>query len=372
LRLALAAVVAFMAAPAGAEEGVGSIAASIESAVGAAAESETAVLDEPVVSESECARPRVRTREDKKPHLSGKAAIGVGLVAGGLAGFGMGEGRKPDGPPTPLRGWGTRDWVVAGSVASVWASTRLFDRPSENLAGDPSSNCSDRQDQLNAFDLRIAKALGGKVWRQQASDISDATLSASVALPFALALGANPDERGRDMRVALGTLATNIALTDVVKRLAGRPRPYARFRRPYHPEDLAKDDAHYSFYSGHSSTSFAMAVAAGMLSHYHGYRNEAGVWATGLTLATTTGVLRIAADQHYASDVIGGAAAGALVGWLVPRLHRPAGMPQSAARKNEPPAATMTLPLRLGGASGEGVLRTGFGTGPFVEATWRW
>jgi membrane-associated phospholipid phosphatase len=218
----------------------------------------------------------------------------------------------------------------------------------------------------------IAKALGGKRWRQQAATISDATLSASAVFPFGLALGANPDERGHDVGVALGALAVNLALTDVVKRLADRPRPYAHFCRPYRPEDLAKDDAHYSFYSGHTSTAFAMAVTAGMLSHYHGYRNEAGVWATGLTLATTTAVLRIAADRHYATDAIAGAAAGIFIGWLVPRLHRPAGMPQPGSRKSEPPPATMTLPLRFGGASGEGVLRAGFGTGPFVEATWRW
>ena len=71
-----------------------------------------------------------------------------------------------------------------------------------------------------------------------------------------------------------------------------------------------------------------MAVTAGMLSHYHGYRNEAVVWATGLALATTTAVLRIAADRHYATDGIAGAAAGAFIGWLVPRLHRPDEMPQ--------------------------------------------
>jgi membrane-associated phospholipid phosphatase len=174
------------------------------------------------------------------------------------------------------------------------------------------------------------------------------------------------------MTVALGTLAANIAVTDVVKRLVGRPRPYAHFHRPYRPEDLVKDDAHYSFYSGHSSTSFAMAVAAGMLSHYHGYRNEATVWATGLTLATTTGVLRIAADQHYATDVIVGAAAGGFVGWLVPRLHRPDEIPQPRIRTSGPPPATITLPLRFLGGSGEGVLRTGFGTGPFLEVRWRW
>jgi membrane-associated phospholipid phosphatase len=368
----MAMVVGFTAAPAGAGEGVGPIAASIERAVDAALESERPSTAEPVVCEAGCSRLQERTPEDKKPHLHGKAAMGVGLVAGGLAGFGLGESGETSGPPTPLRGWGTGDWVLAATVGTAWASTRLFDRQPESLAGGRWSDCSNGQDRLNAFDLRIAKALGGKRWRQQAVGISDATLSASAALPFGLALGANPDERGHDVRVALGALAVNLALTDVVKRVADRPRPYAHFCRPSRPEDLAKDDAHYSFYSGHSSTAFAMAVTAGMLSHYHGYRNEAGVWATGLTLATTTAVLRIAADRHYATDGIAGAAAGAFIGWLVPRLHRPAEMPPIRTRTTVPPAATIALPLRFGGSSGEGTLRAGFGTGPLVEATWRW
>lgn len=372
LRLAVATVVGFTAAPAGAGEGVAPLATSLDRAVGALLENVTPSPAEPVVCETGCSRLRERTPEDKKAYLSGKVVVGVGLVAGGLAGYGFGEGGETDGPPTPLRGWGAGDWVLAGTVATAWASTRLFDRQPESLAGGCWSDCRNGHDGLNAFDLRIANALGGKRWRQRAAGISDATLSASAALPFGLALGADPSERGRDLAVAFEALAVNMALSDIVKRLADRPRPYAHFCRPYRPEDLAKNEAHFSFYSNHSSTSFAMAVAAGMLSHYHGYGNEAGVWAIGLTLATTTGVLRIAADKHYATDVIVGAAAGAFVGWLVPRLHRPSEMPQIGTRKNEPPPATITLPLRFGSASAEGTLRAGFGTGPVVEATWRW
>jgi membrane-associated phospholipid phosphatase len=225
---------------------------------------------------------------------------------------------------------------------------------------------------LNGFDRGVAEALGGRSWRQQAARISDMTLSASVALPFGLVVGADPDERRRDLGVAVGTFAVSLALTDAVKRLADRPRPYAHFCRPYHPEDLGKGDAHFSFYSGHSSSAFAMAVTAGMLSHYHGYRNQAWVWASGLTLATTTGVFRIVADKHYTTDVIVGAAAGAFVGWLVPRLHRPEGPPPVQTRVAEPPPAALALPLRLRRVPGGGALRAGFGAGPFLEATWRW
>ena len=45
------------------------------------------------------------------------------------------------------------------------------------------------------------------------------------------------------------------------------------------------------------------------------------MWAAGLTLATLTGYLREAADKHYLSDVLTGAAVGAAVGWAIPYLH---------------------------------------------------
>ena len=42
-----------------------------------------------------------------------------------------------------------------------------------------------------------------------------------------------------------------------------------------------------------------------------------------LTFATATGVLRVMSDQHYATDVLAGMAAGGLAGWLNPKLHKP-------------------------------------------------
>ncbi len=55
-----------------------------------------------------------------------------------------------------------------------------------------------------------------------------------------------------------------------------------------------------------------------------GYRGAPYVWALGVPLALLSGYLRIAADRHYTSDVLLGAALGSLFGGLVPwLLHRP-------------------------------------------------
>jgi membrane-associated phospholipid phosphatase len=51
-----------------------------------------------------------------------------------------------------------------------------------------------------------------------------------------------------------------------------------------------------------------------------------------LTFATATGVLRVMSDQHYASDVLTGMAAGGLAGWLIPKVHKPDRTAPSRAR----------------------------------------
>jgi len=47
------------------------------------------------------------------------------------------------------------------------------------------------------------------------------------------------------------------------------------------------------------------------------------IWAVGLAAAAMVGYLRIAADQHYFTDVLVGAAAGSAIGFAVPYgFHR--------------------------------------------------
>lgn len=103
----------------------------------------------------------------------------------------------------------------------------------------------------------------------------------------------------------------------LVKLWVPRERPAQHFDGvKVEPES----EQRYSFYSGHTSLAFSLAVSAGTVAHLRGYRAEPVIWATGLTLAGATAYLRIAADAHYTSDVLTGAALGSLAGILVPLL----------------------------------------------------
>jgi membrane-associated phospholipid phosphatase len=142
------------------------------------------------------------------------------------------------------------------------------------------------------------------------------------------------------------------AITEVPKRLVRRPRPYAYYQEP--PEDGALDaeDAHLSFFSGHTAFSFAAAGATCEMARVRGYSGRCGFLDTPFLLAAGTAFLRTAADRHYLSDV----AVGGLVGWgigrFIGRLHRPR-VPSSSPTVS-PPAADLAAPvtaLRLSGTT---------------------
>jgi len=106
-------------------------------------------------------------------------------------------------------------------------------------------------------------------------------------------------------------------LAKSVQFLTGRRRPSSYFQDPRSPTP----EDHTSFFSGHTSVAFAMAVAAGTHAEMteHAFKNW--TWGLGLTLATATAYLRIASDHHYFTDVLMGALTGSLVGASVPRLR---------------------------------------------------
>ncbi|HET9553121.1 MAG TPA: phosphatase PAP2 family protein [Anaeromyxobacteraceae bacterium] len=93
-------------------------------------------------------------------------------------------------------------------------------------------------------------------------------------------------------------------------------------RRPAGGDALQPGSRNRSFYSGHTSTAFALAAASGTVASLRGSEATPWIWGAGMTLATTVGYLRIAGDAHWGTDVLVGAAMGGGVGVLVPWLHR--------------------------------------------------
>ena len=109
-------------------------------------------------------------------------------------------------------------------------------------------------------------------------------------------------------------------LGQLVKFSVGRQRPYAHAGAANPDGGQGPYDANLSFYSAHTNFTFAVAAAAGTVAAMRGYRWAPAVYVVGGLVGAATGYLRIAADQHYFTDVLTGAVVGSAVGVGVPYL----------------------------------------------------
>ncbi len=109
----------------------------------------------------------------------------------------------------------------------------------------------------------------------------------------------------------------------IATRISGRERPSSTACRREHPDGSCTTDTE-SFYSGHTTIA---AASAGLVCANHramplwGNRiADVGACALATSGAVVSGVSRMAADRHYASDVILGFGLGFGFGYAVPTL----------------------------------------------------
>ena len=105
--------------------------------------------------------------------------------------------------------------------------------------------------------------------------------------------------------MSLNVISLNGIITNLVKMTVKRQRPDS-----FYKTRADADDSFRSFYSGHTSTTFALGTSnAILLSEAYPDKRKL-IWFTNLSLAAATGYLRIAGDKHYLSDVFCGGIAG--------------------------------------------------------------
>lgn len=124
------------------------------------------------------------------------------------------------------------------------------------------------------------------------------------------------------------TVSLTETLTDITKIAVRRPRPIDYVNCPAGTTSVActeNTDLQLSFVSGHASTVGAIGATATYLAFQRSGRKAARPWITlGTSVALTTfvSIERVRAGEHFPTDVLAGAVAGAMVGVLVPHLHR--------------------------------------------------
>lgn len=209
--------------------------------------------------------------------LPARAAVPVYEMAGvltGALGIGVSEYYKADLVPQEPR-WKTPPTVDADiRNAAVWSNTKL------------------------------------------AATMSDVFLFGIIpAAAFISPLATNHDYGRAALTIGEAAVVTGV-ITQIAKFSAARGRPFA-----YYANDYSSPDSKLSFFSGHTSYSFALCLSSAMLLSERYSQYSAVIYTVALLLAALPGYLRIAADKHYFTDVLAGAAIGSGVAYGVTRMH---------------------------------------------------
>jgi membrane-associated phospholipid phosphatase len=178
---------------------------------------------------------------------------------------------------------------------------------------DPSCPCD--RDEVNALDR---KAIGHD--SAAMGHLADVTVALALVGPLVADALVLRDRRVwlEDAVVFMEAITTNLALVGAVKLIVQRPEP--RLYEPASAEMLTRERHYLSFYSGHTSTAFTAMSAAVVTVGWRYGRWALPCLAAG-ALGASVGAEVVLAGWHFPTDVMAGAAAGVIVGTLVPWLH---------------------------------------------------
>lgn len=220
-----------------------------------------------------------------------------------------------------------KDFFIApvGALA-YYGSKELGSRKDHNLTVNQIARL-DRND-INRFDRNATY-----YWNRSMDKTSDALYKTLPYLPVALVVPELVHKKWNHA-FTLGVMYLEVfwlttGVTDISKSVVGRTRPYL-YNTSFTPEERLNfqnneaPTASTSFISGHSSRTFAFAVfASKTFTDIYGKGTASTiVWSASLTAASVTAYARVAAGEHFPTDVIAGAIVGSAIGYFIPVLHK--------------------------------------------------
>lgn len=174
---------------------------------------------------------------------------------------------------------------------------------------------------LNKDDIFFLDRFAADLYDLNLKKASDYTVYTNFLIPIGTSLLIDKESFLSDMVIYGETMYLQAGITKWCKFLTKRNRPYTYNDKVV---DSRKDnrDARFSFPSMHTSTAFSAAVFVSFLYEEKGGKHPIIFWIANLSLATATGILRVASGDHFPTDVIAGAIIGSAVGYLIPALHK--------------------------------------------------
>lgn len=163
-----------------------------------------------------------------------------------------------------------------------------------------------------------------KNWSEDYSFASDLLVSFSAAAPALLFLS---EKVRKDFitvsAMYLETVIYSMSLPYLSKGSFQRARPFV-YNNNVPLEEKLTSDARKSFFSGHATLAFSMAVFFSTVygDYFPDSKYKPYVWAGSLIIATLTGYSRFEAGKHFPTDIIAGAIVGSAIGYIIPQIHK--------------------------------------------------
>lgn len=211
---------------------------------------------------------------------------------------------------------------------TIWGKTPLFTgRDALILAGFTAGTAS-----IAPLDRHFAEVLQNPAAQENRFLGKSATafrllgLEGSIGTGLGLYILGRLDDQRRVQDLGLHSLESILlgtAMTTGIKMLAGRTRPHLDVRNPHNFRFGRgfSGDEYRSFPSGHATAAFAFAATVSRETQMWWPRSR---WYVGTVMyggATLVGMSRMYNNMHWASDVLGGAAIGTLVGLKVVKYN---------------------------------------------------
>ena len=200
--------------------------------------------------------------------------------------------------------------LLVGGAWIYWQSTQFNSAPPTCHWCERDENGSDT---LN-FPDRWAR--NGLRWDStNTADQLSNILAFGLVPAFTLGWGTLESRQWQDVAIILQAAVFAQVINQATKYAVARERPFVHAAATSKRMGIsAQQEPNLSFYSGHSTWVFSLIAAAGTLAVKRDDPWAPWIWGLGGSLALTTSYLRVAADKHYAIDVLIGAMTGVWVG----------------------------------------------------------
>jgi len=203
-------------------------------------------------------------------------------------------------------------------VAGIGALTYSFFLSKTNHAPKLEETPSLRRSDIRKFDRSATYR-----WSPPTATASDVLMYSSIAMPGLLFINREVRQERYVSLLYVETMALTAGITNLLKEITHRHRPYV-YNENAPDEKKTEKDAARSFFSGHTSLSassmFFMATVYSDLNPDS--RLKPLVWTSAAVLPAATGLLRYFAGKHYPTDIIVGYIVGGAIGFFVPYLHK--------------------------------------------------